>query len=203
MVLKSKPFPSELTLSRRFSIWAQIVIVFVLLEFALWAPTTHLRNRWAAIAAITLLVLVSLDVLIDPSPRSSFARLGLGFPKASGAAAVLGLGFAALGRWPDSRQSGMVSEFAIGMGLHLVGPDAGIHSAIVFLQPLRRALWKLARRLGRLRALRRRPSSEPGPHHRHPDRRPLLLRNVPPLSQPLSHRARTRHARPDHRLSCP
>ena len=52
MVLKSKPFPSELTLSRRFSIWAQIVIVFVLLEFALWAPTTHLRNRWAAIAAI-------------------------------------------------------------------------------------------------------------------------------------------------------
>jgi membrane protease YdiL (CAAX protease family) len=96
MVLKSKPFPSELTLSRRFSIWAQIVIVFVLLEFALWAPTTHLRNRWAAIAAITLLVLVSLDVLIDPSPRSSFARLGLGFPKASGAAAVLGLGFAAL-----------------------------------------------------------------------------------------------------------
>jgi membrane protease YdiL (CAAX protease family) len=96
MALKSKPFPAELTAWRRFFIWAQIVIVFVLLEFALWAPTTHMRNRWAAIAATTLIVLVAADVLIDPSPRSSFARLGLGFPKASGAGAVLALGFAAL-----------------------------------------------------------------------------------------------------------
>ncbi|HSZ62962.1 MAG TPA: type II CAAX endopeptidase family protein [Terriglobales bacterium] len=96
MALKSKPFPAELTASRRFFIWAQIVIVFVLLELALWAPTTHLRNRWAAIAATALIVLVAADVLIDPSPRSSFARLGLGFPKASGAGVVLGLGGAAL-----------------------------------------------------------------------------------------------------------
>jgi membrane protease YdiL (CAAX protease family) len=96
MALKSKPFPAEFTASRRFLIWAQIVIVFVFLEFALWAPTTHLRNRWAAIAAITLLVLVAIDVLVDPSPRLSFARLGLGIPKASGTAVVLAIGVAAL-----------------------------------------------------------------------------------------------------------
>jgi membrane protease YdiL (CAAX protease family) len=96
MALKSKPFPAELTASRRFFIWAQIVIVFVLLELALWSPTTHMRNRWAAIAASALLVLVTIDVLIDPSPRLSFARLGFGLPKASGAGAVLALGFAAL-----------------------------------------------------------------------------------------------------------
>jgi len=96
MALKSKPFPAELTASRRFFIWAQIVIVFVLLELALWSPTTHMRNRWAAVAVSTLLVLVTIDVLIDPSPRLSFARLGFGFPKASGAGAVLALGFAAL-----------------------------------------------------------------------------------------------------------
>jgi membrane protease YdiL (CAAX protease family) len=96
MALKSKPFPAELTASRRFFIWAQIVIVFVLLEFALWAPTTHLRNRWAAIAAIALVVLVAVDVLIDPVPRLSFARLGLGLPDASSAGVVLGLGVAAL-----------------------------------------------------------------------------------------------------------
>jgi membrane protease YdiL (CAAX protease family) len=96
MALRSKPFPAEITAARRFLIWAQIVIVFVLLEFALWAPTTHLRNRWAAIAATTLIVLVTVDVLIDPSPRVSFARLGLGLPKASGAGVVLGIGVAAL-----------------------------------------------------------------------------------------------------------
>jgi len=96
MALKSKLFPAELTASRRFFVWAEIVIVFVLLEFALWAPTAHLRNRWAAVAATTLMVLVAVDVLLDPWPRSSFARLGLGFPQASSAGAVLGLGFAAL-----------------------------------------------------------------------------------------------------------
>jgi membrane protease YdiL (CAAX protease family) len=96
MAVKSKPFPAELTASRRLFVWAQIVIVLVLLEFALWASTTHMRNRWAVVAATTLIVLVAVNVLIDPSPRSSFARLGLGFPKAPGAGAVLGLGFAAL-----------------------------------------------------------------------------------------------------------
>jgi membrane protease YdiL (CAAX protease family) len=96
MAMRSKPFPAEITAPRRFFIWAQIVIVFVLLEFALWAPTTHLRNHWAAIAAATLIVLVAIDVLIDPSPRSSFARLGLEFPNASGAGVVLGIGIGAL-----------------------------------------------------------------------------------------------------------
>ena len=39
---------------RRYFVWAQIVIVFLLLEFALWAPTTPIRNRWAVVAMFTL-----------------------------------------------------------------------------------------------------------------------------------------------------
>src|SRR5208282_5299421 len=53
----------------------------------LWAPTTHIRNRWAAIAMITILVLVLID-------RPSLERLGLRLPKTFGASVVLGVGFA-------------------------------------------------------------------------------------------------------------
>jgi hypothetical protein len=168
MALRSKPFPAEITAQRRFFIWAQIVIVFVLLEFALWAPTTHLRNHWAAIAAITLIVLVAIDVLIDPSPRSSFARLGLEFPKASGARVVLGIGIAAL--------------------------VLMVILAVIFLQSLRRTLRKLARGLDRIGALRRRAFAESRSHDGNPRRRAIFLRSVPALPQSLSDRHRARHA---------
>ncbi len=72
---------------RRYFVWAQIVIVFLLLEFALWAPTTPIRNRWAVVAMFTLLVLVLID-------RPSLERLGLRLPKTFGASIVLGIGFA-------------------------------------------------------------------------------------------------------------
>jgi membrane protease YdiL (CAAX protease family) len=76
---------------RRYFVWAQIIVAFMFLEFAIWAPTTKIRNRWAAVAMITILVLVLIDVLIDrPSPE----RLGLGLPKMFGAGLVLGIGFA-------------------------------------------------------------------------------------------------------------
>src|SRR5580692_6740928 len=77
---------------RRYLIWAQIVVVFLFLELALWAPTRQIRNRWAAVVAITILVLVLLDALRD---RSSFDRLGLGLPKLFDASLVLGIGLAA------------------------------------------------------------------------------------------------------------
>lgn len=96
MALKSQPFPAELTAARRFFIWAQIVVVFVLLEFALWARITDMRNRWAAVGAVAILAFITMDVVFSPSPRSSFHRLGLGLPKAFGAGVVLGIGFAAL-----------------------------------------------------------------------------------------------------------
>src|SRR5271165_333549 len=72
---------------RRYIVWAQTVIVFVFLEFALWEPTTRLRNRWAIIAMCTLLALVLTD-------RPSLERLGLRLPKTFGASVVLGIGFA-------------------------------------------------------------------------------------------------------------
>jgi membrane protease YdiL (CAAX protease family) len=72
---------------RRHFVWAQIVIAFVFLESVLWAPTRHLRNLWAVIAMITILVLVLID-------RPSLQRLGLRLPKTFGASVVLGICFA-------------------------------------------------------------------------------------------------------------
>ncbi len=75
----------------RYFIWAQIIIVFVLLELAIWAPTKVIRNRWAVIAAITIFLLVLIDVLTN---RTSLKRLGLGLPNPRVAIVVLGIGFA-------------------------------------------------------------------------------------------------------------
>ena len=92
---ESQILPSAPTAFRRHFVWAQIIIAFLFLEFALWAPTPEIRNRWAAIAAITILVLVLVNVLIGGLiDRPSLARLGLGLPKLSGAGVVLGIGCA-------------------------------------------------------------------------------------------------------------
>ncbi|MGA2979079.1 MAG: CPBP family intramembrane glutamic endopeptidase [Terriglobales bacterium] len=72
---------------RRYFVWAQIIIVFLFLEFVLWAPTRDIRNRWAVITMIALLVLVLID-------RPSLERLGLRLPKTFGASVVLGISFA-------------------------------------------------------------------------------------------------------------
>ncbi len=61
--------------------------MFLFLEFVLWAPTRHLRNRWAIVAMITILVLVIID-------RPSLERLGLRLPKTFGASVMLGISFA-------------------------------------------------------------------------------------------------------------
>jgi membrane protease YdiL (CAAX protease family) len=71
---------------RRYFIWAQVIMVFLFLEFALWASTREGRNRWAVIAMISILVLVLID-------RPSLERLGLRLPKTFGASVVLGIGF--------------------------------------------------------------------------------------------------------------
>jgi membrane protease YdiL (CAAX protease family) len=65
------------------------VIVFVLLEFVLWAPTRDMRNRWAVITMTIFLVLVLID-------RPSLQRLGLRLPKTFGASLVLGISFATI-----------------------------------------------------------------------------------------------------------
>lgn len=76
---------------RRYFVWTEIVVVFVLLELALWASTTKIRNRWAAITAFTLLVFTVLDAATG---RTSLKRLGLKLPKPADAAMVLGIGVA-------------------------------------------------------------------------------------------------------------
>jgi membrane protease YdiL (CAAX protease family) len=73
--------------SRRSFVWAQVIIVFLFLEIVLWAPTRDIRNRWAVITMITILVLVLMD-------RPSLERLGLRLPRTFGASVVLGIGFA-------------------------------------------------------------------------------------------------------------
>ncbi len=80
----SLPLPAAY---RQHFVWAQIIIVFLFLEFVLWAPTRHLRNLGAVVTMITLLVLVLID-------RPSLERLGLRLPKTFGASVVLGISFA-------------------------------------------------------------------------------------------------------------
>jgi membrane protease YdiL (CAAX protease family) len=74
---------------RRYFVWAQIVIAFLFLEFALWEPKLETRNRWVAITAVTILALVLID-------HPSLERLGLRLPKTLGASAVLGTSLAAV-----------------------------------------------------------------------------------------------------------
>ncbi|MFZ0798512.1 MAG: type II CAAX endopeptidase family protein [Terriglobales bacterium] len=101
MAVEPKSFPAETPASpptpkvwnlplptayRRYFVWAQIIIVFLFLEFVLWAPTRDIRNRWAVITMITILVLVVIH-------RPSLERLGLRLPKTFGASVVLGISF--------------------------------------------------------------------------------------------------------------
>ena len=81
--------PQTITIAtglRRYVVWSEIILLFALLELALWAPTHEIRNRWAAIAAFTLLAATVIDVLIG---RQSLRRIGLGLPQLFGASVVL------------------------------------------------------------------------------------------------------------------
>jgi membrane protease YdiL (CAAX protease family) len=69
-------------------VWIQLVIVYFLIECALWSSRTVVRNRWALIAALAVLASVLLD-------RPSIQRLGLGLPNLSGASVVLAISLAA------------------------------------------------------------------------------------------------------------
>jgi len=96
MAVDSKTLPAGPPALRRCFVWAQIIVAFLFLEFAIWAPTPEIRNRWAAVATIIILAVVLTDVLLDRSPRSSLHRLGLGLPKVLGASVVLGIGLATI-----------------------------------------------------------------------------------------------------------
>ncbi len=87
MAIEPQTYPAVATGFRRYFLWTQAILVFVFLEFAFWATTTPIRNRWAIIAMIAILLFVSID-------RPSLGRLGLRLPKTFGASVVLGIGFA-------------------------------------------------------------------------------------------------------------
>ena len=215
----STTYPAVATAFRRYFVWTQIVVVFLLLELAIWASTVEIRNRWAAISGITILVLVVTDLLMDQSGslrplgslRASFYRLGLGSPKVADTGVVLGIGLATLlfmmifvrslgGQIPANPT--WFPESAVNLGIRGLVLDSGIHSAVVFLQPLRRTVWRPGGGLDRRNAVCRRPLAQSYPHDCHADRGSFFLRRVPPLPQRLSPRDRPRDAGTHHRSHC-
>jgi len=88
---------------RTYFTWFQSIVVYALIECALWSPHLAGRNRWALAAAIAVAAFVLIDlVLPDLVPldlalhdRPSMRRMGLGLPTTFGASLVLGVSFAA------------------------------------------------------------------------------------------------------------
>ena len=73
---------------RRPLAWFQLIIVYVLMEHALWSSGLAYRNKWVFITAATVLLFVVVD-------RPSIQRLGLGLPSGLGAGLILAVSFAA------------------------------------------------------------------------------------------------------------
>lgn len=72
---------------RAYFAWFQLIIVYGLIECALWSPHLRERDRWAWAAAIAIFVFVALDAALSDEP--ALRRLGLGLPTTFGAAVVL------------------------------------------------------------------------------------------------------------------
>ncbi|MGA9353408.1 MAG: CPBP family intramembrane glutamic endopeptidase [Terriglobales bacterium] len=70
-----------------YSAWFELVVVYGLIECALWARPLALRNRWALAAAVAIFLFIAIDVV--HSGRPSLRRLGLGLPTTLGASLVL------------------------------------------------------------------------------------------------------------------
>ena len=73
------------TYRRQFT-WAQVIIVFLFVECAVWAARLSVRSRWALATGAIVLVFALVD-------RPSLRRLGLGLPNAMGSGLMLGVGF--------------------------------------------------------------------------------------------------------------
>ena len=73
---------------RKLFAWFQLIVVYALIEGALWSPRMAVRNRWALGAALIVVGFLLLD-------RPSLKRLGLSPPVTAGAVTGLVLSFAA------------------------------------------------------------------------------------------------------------
>jgi len=77
---------------RAYFAWFELIVVYGLIECALWSHPRLIRDRWAIAAAIAMLVFVSLDVVLTDQPLAK--RLGLALPTTLGASIVLGVSLA-------------------------------------------------------------------------------------------------------------
>jgi membrane protease YdiL (CAAX protease family) len=73
--------------------WFQLIVVYGLIECALWSRHLALRDRWALAAAVAIFVFVALDAALSDQP--ALRRLGLGLPTTFGASMVLAVSLAA------------------------------------------------------------------------------------------------------------
>ncbi|HUN89616.1 MAG TPA: CPBP family intramembrane glutamic endopeptidase [Terriglobales bacterium] len=72
---------------RAYFAWFELIVVYGLIECALWSHPRLIRDRWAIAAAAAILLFISLDVLLIDQPLAD--RLGLALPTTFGAAVVL------------------------------------------------------------------------------------------------------------------
>jgi membrane protease YdiL (CAAX protease family) len=64
-----------------------LIVVYGLIECALWSRPLALRNWWALAAVVAIVLFIVLDVAL--SGRPALRRLGLGLPTTLGAALIL------------------------------------------------------------------------------------------------------------------
>ncbi len=88
-----KSFPQITSGYRAYFAWFQLIVVYGLIECALWSRHLALRNRWALAAAIAIVVFVALDAALSDQP--ALRRLGLGLPTTLGATVVLAVSLVA------------------------------------------------------------------------------------------------------------
>lgn len=86
-------FPQITSGYRAYFAWFQLIVVYGLIERALWSRHLALRNRWALAAAIAIVVFVALDAALSDQP--ALRRLGLGLPTTFGATVVLAVSLVA------------------------------------------------------------------------------------------------------------
>lgn len=73
--------------------WFELIVVYALIECALWSRRGLIRNRWALAAAAAIAIFVALDVTLTDQPLAR--RLGLALPTTFGAGFVLAVSLAA------------------------------------------------------------------------------------------------------------
>jgi membrane protease YdiL (CAAX protease family) len=78
---------------RTYVTWFELIVVYFLLEGALWSARLSVRNRWALAGVIAVLFFILVDIALGGRP--SIRRLGLGLPTTFGATLVLAVSFAA------------------------------------------------------------------------------------------------------------